>query len=57
MEPPRDMGAFVRVVERRSFSTGARELGLTHQPCPNSSRGSRTGSVLGCFTGRPDVFR
>lgn len=29
MEPPGDMGAFVRVVERRSFSAAAQDLGLT----------------------------
>jgi DNA-binding transcriptional LysR family regulator len=29
MEPPGDMGAFVRVVERRSFSAAAEDLGLT----------------------------
>ena len=29
MEPPGDMGAFVRVVERQSFSAAAQDLGLT----------------------------
>lgn len=29
MEPPGDMGAFVRVVERRSFSAAAQDLGLS----------------------------